>query len=848
MKAIILVAGIGNRLSSRVTDRPKCLVEVGDRTILDWQLQHLRACGVRDVVLVTGYLREMVQDHVQAYGDMDFSFIVNDRFSETNTAYSLYLARHEMTDEFLYLNGDVFFHPEVVRRLLTACEPNVLAMERKQCGEEEVKAVLDGTRITAISKTVDPKSAYGEFIGVARFSRGIGPFFRATLERVIEKENKWTDFFEKALDAMAAKVEFTALDITDLPCVEIDFPQDLDHARKSVLPRITRDAAAPLRILFYAERSLHLPFLEPVHDYLAKHTEAELAFSASPFTPSHNGSNGCGLAPEVVERLRRKSTFYERASDFQADVAVVADPCHHLISHVPRVVNVGHGLICKGYYYNDNPITKRENLSDLLCVPGPEHKKRLEKTVFSPIAVTGFIKSDEIYGRKQPGRADFCRTYGIDPTDAIILFAPTFNDELSAIPCLGERIGELAGPGTTLLIKLHNETAAGWKSAYQRLAESRDTIHYLEDGDYAGMMRAADVMVSDVSSIALEFLFLNKPVVFFTNPRIKEYHQYHAGDIEYAIRDAGFEAKTMEELSRAVNISLSEPHRFEDKRRAYADMYDYGRDGKSAARVAQAVQQLAESPVEDSSCSEEITIILRYASAPDRASVTRDVREIRRKSGGVGYRVVAVGGQPPVKNVGSLGIDSWLESETLDAKSLVEAGRAAGGEFVVYLKPGQILPQNWLKSLRNYFRWHQGTGLVKALVDSHFIKKSLGTLFYEKELYEKSKLSEFLQYMAVGSNVPGVKTDSHTVMMPRHILTRPEIMNCGLDAETWIESLPGLLLDLGYQAWMAADVFLYPHDQPLAYRNKQELLEELQQLRLLARQQRGTPVGTRTGR
>ena len=239
MKAIILNAGKGGRLGNLTDDRPKCLVEVGGRPILDFQLDALRLAGVRDLVMVVGYRDEMIRSYLQRYPEFSVTYIENKAFSETNTAYSLWMARHEMTGDFLYLNGDVLFHPELVRRLVAAPSFNPLAVERKQCGDEEVKVLLDGTRITGIGKEISPDKAYGEFIGVARFSGEIGPLFGVTLDEVIQRDRLLKNYFEAAVDRMLTKELFTALDISDLPCIEIDFPEDLERARQVVVPMLS---------------------------------------------------------------------------------------------------------------------------------------------------------------------------------------------------------------------------------------------------------------------------------------------------------------------------------------------------------------------------------------------------------------------------------------------------------------------------------------------------------------------------------------------------------------------------------------------------------------------------------
>jgi choline kinase len=230
MQAVILVAGIGNRLSSITQGSPKCLIEVCGKSIAQRQIENLMSVGVKDIVAVTGHR----QTELRAFLSARYPFVRyvhNERFAETNTIYSLYLAFPALTGDFFYLNGDVVFAPTLLKKLL-AFAGTGLAVELKRCGEEEVKVALSGTRITSISKQVPPDQARGEFTGIALFRRPMHGLFYDSLKNEVEKRKNVKDYFERALDAIADRVELTAVDILDEPFVEVDFPEDLERARK----------------------------------------------------------------------------------------------------------------------------------------------------------------------------------------------------------------------------------------------------------------------------------------------------------------------------------------------------------------------------------------------------------------------------------------------------------------------------------------------------------------------------------------------------------------------------------------------------------------------------------------
>lgn len=233
--AIILAAGQSSRLRPLTDDKPKCLLPMGPKTILDWQLEALQSIGVQDIVMVVGYRKEMIQEHIAAtYPELNVKYIVNNDYLKTNTLFSLNLALLEYQGDFYYLNADVVFDEQILQRLAPHKNGGYLAVDRKQCREEEVKVIVSGNQITEIGKHLNPDVCYGEFIGVAKFSGEFAERFRQTVHREAVAGNEMK-FFEHALDHMDDKTGMTAVDITGLPCVEVDFPEDYEYAVNEVL-------------------------------------------------------------------------------------------------------------------------------------------------------------------------------------------------------------------------------------------------------------------------------------------------------------------------------------------------------------------------------------------------------------------------------------------------------------------------------------------------------------------------------------------------------------------------------------------------------------------------------------
>jgi len=233
MQAVILAAGKGSRLASAIGDLPKCLAPVGKRTIVEHQIFSLRAMGVKDIAIITGYKSEQVKDHVNKNFE-NITFIENKGFATTNTIVSFYLSLPFIKEDFFLLNGDVIFGTPLLQKILDEKETG-LAIEMKACGEEEVKVKIRDNRISEISKQVAPKKAAGEFIGVALFRKKDHPSLFSSLVNEVEIRGAVKDYFERALNSITERTLLIPVDITGEPVVEIDFPEDLEKARAMVI-------------------------------------------------------------------------------------------------------------------------------------------------------------------------------------------------------------------------------------------------------------------------------------------------------------------------------------------------------------------------------------------------------------------------------------------------------------------------------------------------------------------------------------------------------------------------------------------------------------------------------------
>lgn len=245
-RAIIVAAGMGRRLAPYTDDRPKCMVEINGRSILERQIEAYRMGGVEEICVVRGYRA----DDIRIPG---LRYFENPDFRTNNILASLMKAEDAMTGGFYFSYSDIVFRPEVVTKLVSDESPSGLIVDRlwheayegrdlHPVSEAELAEVDQSGAVRAVGKRVVPRErAHGEFIGLAKFSPQVADQIRTEYHRLESELGKDGPFgtaprFEVAyvsdmLNHLIALGErFGSVDI-DGGWREIDTTQDLERAR-----------------------------------------------------------------------------------------------------------------------------------------------------------------------------------------------------------------------------------------------------------------------------------------------------------------------------------------------------------------------------------------------------------------------------------------------------------------------------------------------------------------------------------------------------------------------------------------------------------------------------------------
>jgi choline kinase len=242
MEAVIYAAGRATRLGPAFAETPKILLEVGGRSLLAWHIQRLEAVGVDAVTLVTGHGRDLIlhelteisgQHRVQIRESFNPNYFEGSVLSML-VSLPLFEAAREPV---LVMDGDVFYDPELLHRLVETEEPSALLVDfgyTVQDDDPVLVPIKDGRPFELVKLWTGTADRVGESVGLFKVAVEHMPLLiRET--RVRSQGLLRRDSLDEVLRELARAGCFAGLDITGLPWTEIDYPYDVEYARTEVL-------------------------------------------------------------------------------------------------------------------------------------------------------------------------------------------------------------------------------------------------------------------------------------------------------------------------------------------------------------------------------------------------------------------------------------------------------------------------------------------------------------------------------------------------------------------------------------------------------------------------------------
>ena len=226
MKALILNSGLGSRMGVLTSEHPKCMTEISPReTILSRQLRQLSEAGIRQAVITTGYYDEVLVNYCRALDlPLDYTFVKNPVYDQTNYIYSIYCAREYLDDDIVLMHGDLVFENEVFDKVLASESSCMTVSSTLPLPEKDFKAQVKDGMVMRVG--VDIFEDALEAQALYKLNKND---WKVWLDKIVEfcEAGNRKVYAENALNELNGAAKIAALDVGDLLCAEIDNPEDL---------------------------------------------------------------------------------------------------------------------------------------------------------------------------------------------------------------------------------------------------------------------------------------------------------------------------------------------------------------------------------------------------------------------------------------------------------------------------------------------------------------------------------------------------------------------------------------------------------------------------------------------
>ena len=226
MKALILNSGLGSRMGILTSNHPKCMTEINSKdTILSRQLKQIVNSGIKEVVITTGYYDEVLINYCESLDmPLQFHFIKNPIYDNSNYIYSIYCAKDFLDDDIVLMHGDLVFETEVFEKLLLSESSCMAVSSTLPLPQKDFKAQIKDGKVIRVG--IDLFTDAIEAQALYKLNKEDWKLWLHEIIEFCEKGNTHV-YAEEALNALEGRANIMAMDVGDLLCSEVDTPEDL---------------------------------------------------------------------------------------------------------------------------------------------------------------------------------------------------------------------------------------------------------------------------------------------------------------------------------------------------------------------------------------------------------------------------------------------------------------------------------------------------------------------------------------------------------------------------------------------------------------------------------------------
>ena len=237
MKAVVLAAGLGSRISELTNNIPKAMIKIENQYIFKIIINSLIKTGINELVIIVGYKSNLLKTSIKnEYKDQNIkiSFITNTKYSSTNTMYSLWLARRELDCPFIYLHGDLIFSYKMVKIFLESNKGNAILVDKRfpLDWNDAMKIIAHGNELKYMSKQITLNEMDGIAIGIYKFDYNGSKRLFEIISKLIAK-GVVSSWVSEAINILAKNTSINIeLNKDSYPWADVDNLKDLKMGNK----------------------------------------------------------------------------------------------------------------------------------------------------------------------------------------------------------------------------------------------------------------------------------------------------------------------------------------------------------------------------------------------------------------------------------------------------------------------------------------------------------------------------------------------------------------------------------------------------------------------------------------
>ena len=241
MKAVILAAGMGTRLGELTKDTPKSLLEINGRTLLERSLRNISANGIKEVIIVVGFMGDKIQEKIgNQFEGMNITYVQSKKYDSTGSMHSLYQIKDELSanEGIIVLESDLLYEKKAIKTLIESSKKDaILVGPLLNSGDDVFICSNEKGHITNLGKKIsleEQQNATGALVGISKYSSDFLSLLFNKAESHFENGEDNYHYEEAVMKASNEENPIHAVSDLDLHWTEIDNEEDLERARTVV--------------------------------------------------------------------------------------------------------------------------------------------------------------------------------------------------------------------------------------------------------------------------------------------------------------------------------------------------------------------------------------------------------------------------------------------------------------------------------------------------------------------------------------------------------------------------------------------------------------------------------------